>query len=416
MGTVAAMSIDQRRDYGSGAVFQRSDGMWIGRIEAGWNASGNRRRVQVSAKTEDECKRRLVKKRREIEASGLPVEGVSGKTTVKTWAENWIEGRRADLGSKTFGTYAGIVRKWIIPTIGNKQLHALTPGDLRALTKAEIDAGNKLGSALVTRRVLIKCLRDAMVEGHKIPPRLFEVAAPQPPKSDREDIPIDDAFDLLTASLSLEHCSRWLVGFFEGMRQGEVLGLMWDHVDLDRGLIDVEWQLQPLPYLDRAAGTFSYPTRITPKPLWKSYHLVPPKTEGGHRIIPIVGPVHAALTQWRDIAPESPHGLVWPRSNGRPTNPQADTAEWIWLQDQAQVAHVEGSLGRRYEGHEIRHTTATVLLGAGIDPETVKTILGHSSIITSRMYQHVSHNLARDAMEKVAERFAFTLPTKAIRQ
>lgn len=409
-GTVTPVSKRAPRDYGTGSIFQRSDGMWIGRIEAGWNASGNRRRIQVSAKTEAECKRRLVKKKRELDEQGVPPEDIKANATVKSWSDTWLEHQSRELAAHTYGTYAGVVRKWIVPTLGKKRLASLTPGDLRALTRAEEAAGKKPSSTLATRRILIKMLRDARIDGHAIPARLFDVKAHTPPESDRDAIPLADAGALLTASLALPHTSRWIVAFFEGIRQGECLGLTWDRVDLERGIITIDRQLDTLPYLDKRAGTFRHPAKINPVHLWKSYHLVPPKTARGRRILPIVGPALVALQQWRDVAPKSPHGLVWCRPNGEPINPQADTREWIWLQDQAQVAAFDGKEGRRYDGHEIRHTTATMLLEIHADPKIVEKILGHSSIVTSRGYQHVDDALARDAMQKVAERIGFTLP------
>lgn len=410
MGTVSQMGKDKRRDYGEGSIFQRKDGMWIGRLEHGWDANGRRRRVQVSAKTEPECKRRLVKKRRAIESGAAPE--LSSRETVKSWADTWLAVQAETLSPNTHADYASRARKWIVPTIGATRLADLTPGHVRSVSQAEQAAGIAASTQVTTRRILTKMLRDAILEGHPVPPRVLEVKAHRPPKSDRDAIPLPDAGEILTASLALPHTSRWIVGFFEGIRQGEALGLTWDHVDLKKGTIHVEYQLDTLPYLDREAGTFRHPKSIKPVHLWRSYHLVPTKSTAGERIIPIVGPALVALRQWKKAAPRSPHGLVWPRPGGRPMNETHDTAEWIALQDAARVAHFDGKEGRRYTGHEIRHTTATLLLEIGADPRTVEQILGHSSIITSRGYQHVSQELARETMEKVAERLAFKLPER----
>ena len=83
-----------------------------------------------------------------------------------------------------------------------------------------------------------------------------------------------------------------------------------------------------------------------------------------------------------------------------------DRAEWEALQDAAQVAHVADGTGRRYEIHEARHTTATLLLAAGVDQHVVTSILGHSSIAVTRGYQHVNHEMKRDAMASIAQRLA----------
>jgi hypothetical protein len=57
------MATKRRRQYGTGSVIQMKDGRWRGSLEAGYTATGGRRRVSVIAATEAECKRRLQAKR-----------------------------------------------------------------------------------------------------------------------------------------------------------------------------------------------------------------------------------------------------------------------------------------------------------------------------------------------------------------
>ena len=134
-------------------------------------------------------------------------------------------------------------------------------------------------------------------------------------------------------------------------------------------------------------------------------HLVRPKTGRGRRIIPLVPWMTEALIGWRHVAPASPYGLVWPRADGSPRRSSEDRAAWYELQD---AAGVRSAAGRRYHLHEARHRTATLLLEAGVDPQVVTEILGHSSIVTSRGYQHVSTDLARKALNAAAERLSLT--------
>lgn len=130
-------------------------------------------------------------------------------------------------------------------------------------------------------------------------------------------------------------------------------------------------------------------------------HLVRPKSSAGWRVVPLVPWMVDALRTWRKIAPANKHGLVWPAADGRPRIPSADTAAWKVLQDEAGVRHESG---RYYFGHEARHATATLLLEAGVETEVIKTILGHSSIVTSQGYMHVNRQQAREAISRVAER------------
>ncbi len=54
----------------------------------------------------------------------------------------------------------------------------------------------------------------------------------------------------------------------------------------------------------------------------------------------------------------------------------------------------------RLRFHDLRHTTATVLLGAGVHPKVVASLLGHSTIqITLDTYSHVTPSLAQQAAE-----------------
>ena len=169
-------------------------------------------------------------------------------------------------------------------------------------------------------------------------------------------------------------------------------------------LTDVD--LQTLRYIDPTDKTkgFRVPDGHEAKHLVDSYHLVRPKSRAGWRVIPMVPWIRAALQAWRDVAPDSPHGLVWPTQTGRPANEAADRQEWAALQDTASAGGtvVLHPAGRRYVRHESRHTTATLLLEAGVDPKVIQTIIGHSSLATLRGYQHASVEQATKALEAIA--------------
>jgi integrase len=394
------MSREKPRQYGSGSIYQRTtDGRWLGQIQAGWTERGTRRVVTVSAATEKDCRRKLDRKVAEMKA-GSDITGASN-VTVKTWSAEWLERHREKARPKYYATDASAVKVWIVPTIGHKRLDTLTPGDVRAVTKAMRAAGRSTTTAGYAQGVLERMLRAAIVEGQRVPPRILMLQAPGKAVHDRDAIPTDQAVALLKVAQERGDIARWAAALLQGMRQGECLGLTWDAVDLDDGTLDVSWQLQDLPYLDRAAGTFRIPDGYDVRRLHGAAHLVRPKSKKGHRVIPLVPWMTAALTEWQERAPASPHGLVWPRPDGRGQVSSADRAAWYDLQAVAGVAHPSG---RPYYGHEARHATATLLLEAGVDPEVIKAILGHSSIVTSRAYQHVSQDLARKALADVALR------------
>lgn len=395
-----------RRQYGSGGLRQRDDGKWVGTIEAGYTPRGTRRRVSVVAATEAEAKRKMKDKQRAIDQDGAAP--TTGRATVKSWSDTWLAAHATRVRPSTYTTDAGAVRKWIVPTIGPKRLDTLTPGDMRAVHVAIRKAGRSSTTARQAHWVLIGMLKAALLEGHRVPPNVLLVHAPTRAASDRDAIPLDDAKRILQEAAK-GNGARWVMALLQGMRQAEVLGLTWDAVDLDKGTVDISWQLQSLPYLDRKAGTFRVPDGHEARHLTHAYHLTRPKTNSGQRIIPLVPWTVAALRAWREDGwTDNPWGLLWTGIDDRwgdarvkPLRGTVDRDAWTDLQERAKVRHASGRL---YTLHEARHTTATLLLELGVDPKTIEAIMGHSSILVTRGYQHVSQALARTAMEDMAER------------
>ena len=404
----------RRRQYRTGSVYRRaSDGLWVGTLEAGETQTGARRRITVSAKSEAECRRKLEAKQHQLVRDGKPAAGTR-VTNVKSYAESWLEARRSEVRSKPWATDASAVRRWIVPTIGQKRFADLTPQDVRAVAHAQRDAGRSSSTRLRTQITLMAMLKAAMLDGHPVPARVLLVKPPAKAVSDREAMDPREVEAVMNVAIELlPHWSRWLVQVLYGQRPAEVLGLTWDHVDFEAGVINVEWQLQPLPYLDRTdkAKGFVVPDGMRVRHLVDAWHLTPPKSKKGERLLPMLPIVKAALLEWRTRAPESPYGLVWPTETGRPANEEHDRDEWYGLQVNAGVSHP--TKPRAYYIYEARHAFATRLMEEGVDENVITALMGHSSIVTSRGYQHADQRHALEAMERVAARLAIAAPLPA---
>lgn len=397
--------------YGEGSFYYAAaTKRWVGTIEAGTTARGTRRRITVTDKDKGRAWDKLQSRRKEILTEGLTPEGVRAGATVQSWMTTWIDARARKVRPKTLQAESSLARKWIIPTLGHRRLDALGPADMRRLVTTMETAGTSTTTARYAQRVLQQALRSAIVEGHQVPQRVLLAEKPGAAHSDRTAIPLDDAVRLLDVARTRPDAARWVAALLQGMRQGEVLGLTWDCVNLDESTIDVSWQLQQLRYADRAADKFRVPDGYEARQVAGTQHLVRPKTARGQRIIPMVPWMEAQLKRLHDAHDPGPLGLVWHRE-GDPTMPRIareDRDAWIGLQDEAGVFKEwpdpgdPASRPRYYVLHEARHTTATLLLEAGIDPEVIKAIMGHSSIVTTRGYQHVSQDMALAALAAVA--------------
>lgn len=416
--TVKRTKEKARRQYGTGSVFQKCEarfgcpplvddvrpkhkckGRWFGEYGVGFKKNGGRDRRTVSASTEAEAKRRLAAKLRELDRDGS--SSSVGRTTVKTWAGEWLTiAEKSNRPNSQTVDIAGA--KWIVEAIGHRQLSQLEPRDVRAV-HAAIEATCKSSTAARYHGTLMRMLKAAALEGHRIPQNTFLVEMPTPDVNDRDAVPLDKALRMLKVATELPHASRWIAALLQGVRQGEALGLTWDEVTEDH--FTLAWQLQPLPYKikrDTTSG-FRIPRGYEVRQLDGQMHLVRPKSKAGWRIVPMLPVMWQALEAWKEIAPKNDHGLVWPSSSGRPANEDDDRQEWYGIQGNAEVGHEKGS--RYYKVHEARHTTGTLLRLLNVPDATRIAIMGWSSVASGKAYEHVDAAVMkemRDALQSVA--------------
>ena len=409
---------------GEGSFYYREkDQRWVGTIEAGWNAKGKRQRIVVTSKDEQQAWDKLQVKRKQVMTHGRAA-ALQGSITLASWCRKWLTIQEKRLRPSSYTGAASYVKKWIIPNVGNVNVEDISAHHVRKVSRAVLDAGKSGTTAATVQGTLQKILRDALVEGYQVGEAALKV--PRPKKEDtrkRTAIPLDQCWKFVHAAAEMDDGSRWVMAFIQGMRPAECLGLTWDRVDLENSLIDVSWQLKPIPYKvprNRSSG-FRMPDSYEAIWLEDAYHLVRPKSLAGKRVIPLIPWMAKLLKEWKEVAPKSPHGLVYPRASGAPKNSKDDVREWKAIQDQLkqwkEPPHkVDGvDIPAAYwEAYEIRHSTATVLLDAGVDTKIVEAIMGHSDIAVTRGYQHVDMEMMKLALEAVAKKLTEKPDTKLL--
>lgn len=397
-----ATKAKQRRQYRSGSVTKRKDGRWQG----SFIHESSPKRVYVYGKDEADVKAKLKVREREVAESGVP--DVSVRTTVKTWAATWSEMRVTKVRPKTYATDESALRKWILPTIGHRRLSELKPSDVRAVEKAQRAAGVSTSTMNRSHSTLTAMLKAAILEGHPVSRNVLDVPPAALAVNDRTNMTVPQALSALYVASQLPHGSRWAMALLHGWRQAECLGLTWSALNLDVGFVTAEWQLQQLPYIDnknKALG-FQTPDGFDCRHLEERFHLTRPKTKKGYRVSPLEPAMVEALRHWREVAPENPYDLVWPADDGSPADDKEDRNEWYAIQCTAMVGHPNG---RYYKVHECRHTTAQELLELGADPHDATAFMGHSSIQTTRGYQHPSQRAGLAIVERLADTFQIEL-------
>ncbi|TXH53931.1 MAG: site-specific integrase, partial [Desulfurellales bacterium] len=288
--------------------------------------------------------------------------------------------------------------------IGRRKLVDLTPADIRQM-HTKIGRGSRRTQK--AHVILGKALKDAVAEGIIKRNVVDVVDPPEVQAGERKALPVADVQKVLAYAIKHRNqmeVTRWLFAFLTGTRPGETLGLTWDRVDLDRGAIDITWQLQQIrrahgcgdqvgevwPCGRRFGGhctnpRWDLPVKFEYLPLHKGLALTRPKSKAGNRWVPIIEPLRLALVELQAVdVGENPHNLVFHRASGAPVLPSEDLQAWHSL---ARDAGIIGP-GETLPLYSTRHTAATVLRAAGADEQTRMEILGHNSPEVTRIYAH----------------------------
>jgi integrase len=413
--------LTKRRARGEGGLFQRSDGMWIGRVELPPGADLKRRQKTVSSKDYDVAVEKLRKLRNDITDGRI---AVTGSTTVAKWLDRWLDEIHVDkIRPTTRRDYRTTIDQHIVPTIGKKRLDKLTVQNVRQMHAAV----GKRRAAEKAHVILKKALKDAIREQMITVNVADMVDAPRYKRNRRTSLSVDVVARIIDTAN--RHCdksqaTRWAAAFLTGARQSELLGLRWSYVDLDHGYMDISWQLQQLPQVHGCGeATFNSELKVKQwpcgrvRPGWcpqRRWDLPPdfehevcyrslvwtrPKTEAGGREVPIIPGLLAALRSLHADQAANPHDLVWHRPDGKPIGPREDYQAWHDLLVTAEVIKPGDTLSM----HTARHTTATLLRRAGIDEQTRMEILGHAQADSQRIYAHADRARHLEAMGSLNE-------------
>jgi integrase len=154
-----------------------------------------------------------------------------------------------------------------------------------------------------------------------------------------------------------------------GLRQGELLGLHWADINLDKRTLSVR----------KSKSKAGIRTLTLPQ------HIID--------VLRDHGKFQATERVLRDKTWEE-HGLVFPNERGKPQAPQN-------LQDNyKRMLRKAGLPNIRF--HDLRHTAATLMIEQGIHLKVIQEILGHSTLaMTADIYAHVSSDAVEDALDKM---------------
>ena len=371
----------QRRGNGEGGVSRRKDGSWMARYTVQM-PTGRKRKV-LYAKSQAEARRKLTEAIADRDR-GLTydAEGLTLEEYLARWLEDSVRG---SVKVNTYQSYSSLVRLHICPTLGGTKLSALTPAHVQTLYRAKLDEGLAPKTVKYIHTTLHRALRQAVRWG--LVPRNAAAEADPPRVVTPEMTPLSptQSRTLLEAAKGNRLETLYVLAVTTGMRQGELLGLGWEDVDLEA----------------RAARVRRTLTLAKGGP-----RLTEPKTKGSRRSIRLTSGAVEALDLHREAqeAEGAAAGdtwnawdLVFCTKRGTPIRrDNLHDKHWKPLLRRSGLPDV------RF--HDLRHTCATLLLAKGVHPKIVSEMLGHSSIaITLDTYSHVIPGLGEVAASAIED-------------
>ena len=350
----------KRRANGEGNIRKRKDGRWEGRYTVGHDPETGKSIIKnVLGKTQAEVKEKLKKAIEE----NVGIDYGRAKTyTVGTWLEVWMENyAKVKLRPSTFKTSQGFLKNHIKPQIGSIPLADLTSLDLQRFYKHLLDGGrvDRIEAKKKPKGLAPKTVRNI----HQMIGSAYNLAMEQKlvtrnptqgcalPKVEHKEMKTLTA-DQLSAFFQEARDSGvyelYYLDLATGLRRGELLGLKWTDIDLDRGVLKIQRAIS------RQNG------KVVEAPL---------KTKNAYRTLPLSADAISVLKMQKCKVGNSE--WVFPSPTGGPMSPDS-------------VLHMlQRVLKRaglpRIRFHDLRHTFATMALQNGVDVKTVSSMLGHYS-------------------------------------
>ena len=279
-----------------------------------------------------------------------------GVPTFRKYATSWLELYKTHtVRHTTYSEYASILQKHLIPAFGDLPVTEITTDRIQQLLNDKRDYASKTlhEIQMVLGMVLEGAVEDGLITRN--PAKSKRLRNPSTKKNEREALTEEQVGDIIShlPDLKQKRDQRYLaLLIYTGMRREEVLGLRWEDVDTEKGLLHV-----------RRAITFKGNLPVIGET----------KTRNGKRTIPL----HPDLLQWLTHEEDN-------REYVMQDNVTSSTMKRTWERIKTEI-NVYGATP-----HCFRHTFTTVCRRSGMDEKTMQVIGGWSDIATMRnVYTHV---------------------------
>lgn len=365
---------------------------WQYVVDLGFDGNGRRRQYRRRGFPSKKAAQQAMLKAQSLQLRGELAN--PGRRSLEDYLTQWLDAVQASLEPAAWTNYRNCLHLYVVPRVGGVQLGLLTPLTLSSLYAELLRSGGRKGRALspttvrLVHGVLRKALNDAVQWGLLGTNPALRASVPKRRRVQLRVWSPEEAASCVAAVGDDRLAACWLLALTAGLRRGELAGLRWEDVDLERAALRVAVQRTT----DSDYNVVSKePKASSRRGIALAEQMVAVLRR--HRILQAQESL-AAGPAWQDS------GLVFVDELGRGYHPQRIT-------DLFHEAAATAGLPR-IRLYDLRHTSATLALVAGVHPKIVQERLGHASIgMTLDIYSHVLAGMQHDAAAQV-ERLLWT--------
>lgn len=364
------------------AIRKRGKKVWEVAIDLGLDpVTGERRRRYFTVKgTKQEAE--------DAEASAIHerntgLEIQPGRLTVAQYLQQWLRDYAAhNVAASTLEGYRTIVLKRLTPALGALKLRDLRPSHIQASYAAWLAEGKLTARTVASyHRVLHEALKHAVLWQLLSRNPADAVVPPRGEEREMRALTPQETATLLEAARPTRFSAAIYIVVTTAMRQGELLALRWQDVDLETGVLRVV----------RSARRFA----------GQGVQYKAPKSRRGSRTIRLSAEAVQVLRDHRRAQAEErlklgpayrDHGLVFASPTGEPQDARNLARAFARI--------VKGAGLGELRFHDLRHTAATLMLKGGVNVKVVSERLGHARVsFTLDVYSHVLPDMQQEAAE-----------------
>lgn len=383
----------QKRDNGTGTIYQRANKTWVGKIYLGRDETGKEKFKYLSGKTEGEVKRKI----REYNQSGAKID--AKKISLGDYLLNWLQTyKKGTVKLSSYDALENTIRNQIIPNIGMIQLQQISSDDIQSfLNKLKEEDGYSHSTVKKAHDCLHAALLHATIKKDIADNPMLLVKMPDKKLFQTKEIRFftEEECRRIVEESSRRHGTGTPVYIYgdayvlmlnTGIRLGEAIGLKKTDWDEAGETLHIQRNIQSVFNRDENGN------RITGKRLISNTT----KTYSGDRVIPLNRAASDALERLCRQHMDSEYIICSSKGNVVPPERLERT-----------FCRMLKNIGISQTGtHSLRHTFASILFANGTDVKTVSELLGHASIqITLNTYVHLIGKPKHDAVAKLNDVF-----------